>query len=99
MRNYYTALLSALLGIYIVGFSQLVNEALSITEWENLYRILFAPPIIILILSVFAIKSTTRYYVGFLRMVTLIAKIENMLGLDSQIKSKKVIIISSNTKC
>lgn len=89
VRNYYTAILSALLGVYIVGFSQLANEGLSIIEWENLYRILFTPPIIVIILSSFAIKSTTRYYVGFLRMVTLIAKIENMLGLDSQIKLRK----------
>ena len=44
---------------------------------------------LVIFLPLFAILSTTRYYTVFLRMVVLIAKIENMLKIDYKVKTKK----------
>ena len=50
------------------------------------YFVLFALPSAIIVLSLIAIFSTTRYYTAWLRRVALVAKIENVLGIDSQVK-------------
>jgi len=89
VRNYYTALLSALSGLYIGGILQLVITGVNVSRWSMPHYVLFVLPVTIIVLSVWAIKSTTRYYSAFLRRVVLIAKIENMLGLDNQVKTKK----------
>ena len=89
VRNYYTVLLSALLGLYIGGILQLVITGTNVIRWSMLHWVLLTLPVTIIALSLLAIKSTTRYYSGFLRRVALVAKIENMLGIDSQVKTKK----------
>jgi hypothetical protein len=89
VRNYYTALLSALSGLYIGGIIQLAIAKIRVTSWSILHCVLFTLPLIIITLSILAILSATRYYSAFLRMVVLIAKIENMLGIDSQVKSEE----------
>ena len=86
IRNYYTVLLSALLGLTMGGRIQLANSQLTLLA-ELLLRISFLMlSLLICGLSIIAIKSATRYYKGFLRMVVLVAKIENVLGLDDKIK-------------
>ena len=87
VRNYYTVMLSALFGLYVGGSIQLeINNVPKLsTPYYGLVALLFA----IIVLSVFAIKSTTRYYVSWLRKVALLAKIENILGIDSQVKIKE----------
>ena len=89
VRNYYTVLLSALSGLYIGGILQVAIANMNVTRWSMLHLVLLTPPVVVIILSLLAIKSTTRYYSAFLRRVVLVAKIENMLGLDSQVKNKK----------
>jgi len=89
VRNYYTVLLSALLGLYIGGILQLVITGTNVIRWSMHHLVLLTLPVTIIALSLLAIKSTTRYYGGFLRRVALVAKIENMLGIDSQVKTKK----------
>lgn len=89
VRNYYTVLLSALVGLYVVGIYQLAIERIEMAEWLSPYLVLLSLPVMVIMLSVIALKSTTRYYTGFLRMVALIAKIENMLGLDGQVRTKE----------
>ena len=84
VRNYYTVLLSALSGLYIGGILQL--EINNVLKSSIPYVVLFALPVVIIILSVIAIKSTTRYYTAWLRRVALLAKIENILGIDSRVK-------------
>ena len=88
VRNYYTALLSALSGLYVGGILQLVITGINVPRWSMLHYVLLTLPITIIGLSVLAIESTTRYYSAFLRRVVLVAKIENMLGIDSQVKTK-----------
>ena len=84
VRNYYTVLLSALSGLYIGGILQLETNNLSKLLIPNL--VLFALPVAIIVLLIIAIKSTTRYYTAWLRRVALLAKIENILGIDSRVK-------------
>lgn len=89
VRNYYTVLLSALSGLYIGGILQLAIAKINVPRFSMLYFVLFTLPVIITLLSVIALLSTTRYYTAWLRRVALVAKIENMLGIDSQVKTKK----------
>ena len=87
VRNYYTVLLSALSGLYVGGILQLAIAGMNVTRWSILHCVLLTLPITVIALSLLAIKSTTRYYSAFLRRVVLVAKIENMLGIDSQVKT------------
>jgi len=89
VRNYYTALLSVLSGLYMVRIIQLAIANMKVTNWSILHCVLLTLPLIISALSILAIFSATRYYRTFLRMIVLIAKIENMLGIDSQVKSEE----------
>lgn len=89
VRNYYTVLLSALSGLYISGIVQLEIATLNVTRWSKLDLVLLTLPVTVIVLSALAILSTTRYYSGFLRMVVLIAKIENMLGIDCQVRTEE----------
>ena len=84
VRNYYTVLLSALSGLYVGGIIQL--EINNVSKLSMPYFVLFALPSAIIVLSLIAIFSTTRYYTAWLRRVALVAKIENVLGIDSQVK-------------
>jgi len=88
IRNYYTVLLSLVLGAYVTGLVQLTIAKTEMGGWLFLSIPMLALPTIISALSLIAIKSATRYYTGFLRMVALVAKIENMLGLDGQVKTQ-----------
>jgi len=90
VRNYYTVLLSALSGLYIGGILQLAVANINVAKWSMLHLLLLTPPVAVIVLSLLAIGSTTRYYSAFLRRVVLVAKIENMLGIDSQVRNKKV---------
>lgn len=89
VRNYYTVLLSALSGLYIGGILQLAIAEMNVIRWSMLHLVLLTLPVTVIILSVLAILSTTRYYSAFLRRIVLVAKIENMLGIDSQVKTKE----------
>ena len=84
VRNYYTVLLSALSSVYIGGILQL--EINNVSKLSIPYVVLVTLPVVIIVLSVIAIKSTTRYYTPCLRRVALLAKIENILGIDSRVK-------------
>ena len=89
VRNYYTVLISALLGLYISGTVQLEIAALNVPRGSTLDLVLLTLPVTVIVLSAYAIQSMTRYYSGFLRMVVLIAKIENMLGIDCQVRTEE----------
>lgn len=89
VRNYYTVLLSALLGLYIGEILQLAIAGINVIRWSMLHWVLLMLPVAVIVLSLLAIKSTTRYYSAFLRRVVLVAKIENMLGIDRQVKTEK----------
>ncbi len=86
VRNYYTILLTALSGLYIGGILQL--EINNVSKLSNPYIVLSVLPFAIIVLSIIAIFSTTRYYTAWLRRVALLAKIENILGIDGRINLK-----------
>jgi|GEM_PF-3129429 len=80
-RNYYTAILAALLSIFVGGMLQFYKEP-------------FAPALLVLLLCIGVFswlgkRTTDRYYKRFLESITILAKIENALGLDHSIKTKK----------
>ncbi len=68
---------------------QLMIAGLNMLMQSTFHLFLLMLPLTIIILSLLAIKSTTRYYDAFLRRVVLVAKIENMLGIDSHVKGKE----------
>ena len=89
LRNYYTTLLSAFSAIYIGGIIQFFINDIKLCKNSILYWIMAIPPFLIILISLISIFSVTRYYKTFLETVVLVAKIENILGLDSSIKTKR----------
>lgn len=85
VRNYYTIILSALFGLFITSYKQLLEES-SLTLFA-----LGSIALSISVLSIIAIKSSSRYYQGFLQAVVFICKIENALGIDEKLKIKRKI--------
>ena len=77
-RNYYTTILSALLTIFVGGMFQFYKEPFALTLPVLL--------IFIVILSELGKRTIDRYYKRFLESVTILAKTENALGLDTGIK-------------
>ena len=89
VRNYYTVMLSALTGLYVGGILQLEIAKINVPRLSMLDFALLTLPVIVSLLSVVALLSTTRYYTAWLRRVVLVAKIENMLGIDNRVKTEK----------
>lgn len=80
-RNYYTTILSALLAIFVGGMLQFHEKPFA----PALFFILLC----ICILSEFGKRTVDRYYRRFLESITVLAKIDNALGLDKTIKTTK----------
>jgi hypothetical protein len=79
-RNYYTVILLALL----TAFSGIIMQF-----YESQYVfILTSLPISMVVLSFIGTKSIERYYTRTIEAITLIAKIENLLGLDQPLSSE-----------
>ena len=80
-KYYYTLLLSALLAVFVGGILEF---------HESPYTpVLFAIPILMIAVSTLGRLSIDRYYKRFLESITICAKIENVLGLDRSIRTKK----------
>jgi len=79
-RNYYTVVLLALLASYSGILLQFYESRVLI--------ITTVMPVSMIVLSYFGTKSIDRYYLSFLETVTVIAKIENLLGIDKSVSSK-----------
>ena len=80
-RNYYTTILSALLTLFVGGMLQYYKEPFAVVLP---FFILFFT----ILLSEMGKKTIDRYYRRFLESVTILAKIQNALGLDTGIKIK-----------
>lgn len=79
-RNYYTTILSALLAIFVGGMLQFYKQP-------------FAPALLVVLFSIgvlseFGKRTIDRYYRRFLESVSILAKIENILGVDNSIKTE-----------
>ena len=85
IRNYYTIMLIALFGFFGTLFVELSDKFFVSSTIYCLLNIILAG---IFVLSIIAYKSTSRYYRAWLVRVTLIAKIENLLGLDKEVKTE-----------
>lgn len=83
-RDYYGVLFSVLTSVFIAGVVQFYKELISIA--------LLPVPILIFYLAVSGKVIVDRYYRRFLESIGVIAKIENMLGVDSSVKlgNKKI---------
>lgn len=78
--NYYSTICSALLTAFVAGMLQFYNEPISL--------VLLVIPLIVINIAEHGKGAVDRFYQRFLEHVIVSAKIENMLGLDSQIQIK-----------
>ena len=78
--NYYSTICSALLTAFVAGMLQFYKESISL--------VLLVIPIIVIIIAEHGKGAVDRFYQRFLEHIVISAKIENMLGLDSQIQIK-----------
>lgn len=78
--NWYSAFFIALFAAYIVGLSQYYTSLASI--------FFLALPILVIVLAQLARKAMDRFYQRFLEAVTMLAKLEKLLGLDGPIQAK-----------
>lgn len=77
--NWYSAFFIALFAAYIVGLSQ---------YYTSLASILFlALPVLVIVLAHLGRKAMDRFYRRFLEAVTMLAKLEKLLGLDGPIQA------------
>lgn len=81
--NIYATLIFALMTVFIGGMLQFYREPFAFA--------LVAIPFFIIIFSEFGKKTIDRIYQRFLEAVVMIAKIENILGLDGSITTEKKI--------
>lgn len=78
--NWYSAFFIALLAAYVVGLSQ---------YYKSFGSVLFLTlPLLVIVLAQLGKKAMDRFYQTFLETVTVLAKLEKLLGFDGAILPK-----------
>ena len=78
--NFFTGIISTLIGVSIFGLIQLSVDTNSV--WYHFIILLFVP-LLIVIISEIGKKGTFRFYQRFIETVTVRAKIEHELGFTN----------------
>ncbi len=77
-RDYFGVVFSVLTSLFVAGMVQFYKEPLSVA--------LLPVPFLMFYLAISGKTTTKRYYKHFLESIVVVGKIENMLGIDCQVK-------------